>query len=195
MYAQRFPTMMARHSKRNAPGGGAKKGLSRNAKIGIGVAGLAVALAWYLWPSTASAAPTPGPAPEPPSPEPPEPPTGPAPTQDKPKPTAEKVNAPDYNWDAVNAYNQEMMYANSHHALWIDALARAGGDVQKARGIYGVPQSRTVASFMTDQVYRQMYPEAWKIPAAANRGWGWDPYIGAWERTYEYIKGLEDVPA
>lgn len=88
------------------------------------------------------------------------------------------------------------------HSTWMLDVARAmsdhgnsgasptEADIATARGYHGVPNSRSVASWLTDKAFKALYPQVRKIPPESRRGSGWSGYVKAWTRMWEYAKGL-----
>ncbi len=148
--------------------------------------GIAVVAGGYLfWRSSkASAAPTPLPI------KPPAPPVAPV------KPGKQRKDAPRYSGNAA----AEVASAQAWASVWNIQVAQEMGqngnetatpteqDVLDARKSLGIPAGRTVASWLADKTYKELYSRAWKIPAKADRGKNWDPYIKAWKRMWNAVK-------
>ena len=162
--------------------------LSRGAKIAI-VTTVVVATgvtAFLLWPRSASAAELP-PAPVPP--------TGGGGT------TGARVPAPPFPYSQATVGTLEIQAATAAHAQWLQAISSAMAstgnkgqpnsvDIDLARRLANVPGGKTIAGWLTDKAYLELYPQAPKIPAANNRGAGWQAYIESWTRINSFVKGL-----
>jgi len=59
-------------------------------------------------------------------------------------------------------------------------------EVAAVRQLFSIPDGRTIASWVTDAAYYGMFKG--NIPAEANRGTGWDPYIAVWKALWKHAK-------
>ncbi len=153
----------------------------------IGVAALAGGLLWY-YSRKAKAAPAPLPPPGPPTEGPP---------VEPPAPTPEaRRDAPPYR----GTVEQETFAAANQAARFVGAVGDAmtangttgdrptDQDIADARRALRIPRGQSTASFLADQAYKELYPRAYKIPPANERGSGWKKYINAWKRMHTQIK-------
>lgn len=176
----------------------------KNTGGAVAFAALAGLGAFVLFGRKAKAKKKAGPTPEPEEPEEPgEPPTEP------PQPPDVKKDAPPYAFDVVTQYAVETATANVYIGRFLGAVNRAAMNMgytddpeavdvltfledpelrDAAKQMYGIPSGRTIASYLTDETFFDVYPQAGKIPAQQNRGTGWSPYINAWKRIWDYTK-------
>lgn len=174
----------------------------------LGVAVAAGAALWF-YTSKAKASPTPvGPIgpPGPPLPpvEPPDP-TPPGPPVEPPKPTGStKRNAPAFPFTTSEAQGAEAGVAVGEHATWYATLTTtmeengnetttpSAEDIKDAKQKMGMG-GRSVLGWLTDSTFDALYGKNITIPAKANRGVGWQPFLDAWHRINALIKNMAYV--
>jgi hypothetical protein len=111
-----------------------------------------------------------------------------------------RKNAPHFPYDLPVALGLESGKASGIHIEWTQAVGAAMDanandtddptptDIADAKASFGIPKGRTIASYLADVVFDEMYPTIGRIPAEGNQGKGWQPYIDSWVRTWKYLQ-------
>ncbi len=90
--------------------------------------------------------------------------------------------------------------ATAEHAKWFSVVIESQQELDKdvvdqevidrTREVLDIPKSQGIATWITDNAFRKMYPGVGKIPAQSKQGPGWQPYVDSWVRMFDYVKTL-----